>query len=260
MPPVACAPGHVLDSTPHGAPAQSIPLSREQGISNRIEALLARGCEAKIDGLIDQMREAAFLSVETQKELENWNTEFFNMDPSDREARSLALGLLLFRVIRPSLLQGASLEQRDQLLIWEGTCQEILQQTLPEGESVITFLEECEVGIREERLMRDLCHRADAAAQAQMEALCAITQRMNNQLEQAYGSCKQHLNALQNKRKEMHQQIDSKVKQLQVKIEHLNIQMAMHATKIATLSANGLSNSGLESDLVATKMDLKKIL
>lgn len=180
----------------------AVPLSdkEEKLLFDKIQNLRLQGAEDALFGLVNDMGSASFLSQETLTSVYDWYRQFLEIDPEDREARSLAFAILVIRVIHPAVAAGGSLDEQSQMLDWEDVCRSLLQQTLSPEENLDDFLDSTETDLRRESLLRDLCKRADAVAEAQLDFLQKITQTSNEEIEHGCADIKQRLAALHGNR------------------------------------------------------------
>jgi hypothetical protein len=253
--------GTVLGEAPTAtAPARPLSVRREGGVRNRMEALIARGREQKIQALLTQMRSAR-LPVETQAQIATWDLQFALIDPVQGEDRALALATLLFRVIRPALVRNVTPEEQTQLLQWEDTCREIVQLMLPEGMLADRFLVECEVGLREERLYRERCDRALAASLAVQDALRSTAEVVDSSIEQAWAAIRRRMISLQDSRRELHRTLNAEVAALVQEVDQLRAQFISGAAGVAALGREDARHyQQLESNLTDCRRILEELL
>jgi len=191
-------------------------------IHNRLSALLAIGGEAKIRQLIKALKTAGF-PEEIQKEIEKWLSDFEQIDAAKTEDRSLALAILIIKVLRPAFLY-ASREEQNQLLGLQDAAVEILRQIVP-GESVEHFLRDCEEGIREERSLRLRFQRVQEVSRGIIDALSEVSQEVDYQIEQALERLRSRLTSLQDDRETTEETLETRIEQLQELVDQVREQL-----------------------------------
>ena len=210
--------GEVLSDPPVPSTRQPVSAEEEIAIRSRIQALIQRGCAARIQAFQEELRRTP-LSIEARAETDRWSTEFAKIAPDNQERRALSLGVLIIRVIRPSRLQ-------------EGTCRDILQQLLPAGESVDRLLQDCEHGLELEKQIRERSIRTDRIAQTQ---LARSVQVVKTQMAQELTAVQQGLMTERAEHREMSREMNARADTLRAEVEQRAILLTAQATAAVEL-------------------------
>lgn len=184
--------------TPLGRAVSKLPVVRslseqqESNIQEQINALKSRGLNMRLQALIKRMKSAP-LTPESHQAIEDWTTLFGDLERDDVEGRTLALGSLIFRVIRPSRERGLNKQEADT---WESSCKAILRQMLPERETIDLFLQQCEHDLQEEQSFQNRLEMFMLAAQAARERVNSAIHEIEGEREQSLSSISLPLEAL----------------------------------------------------------------
>lgn len=229
-------PGRVLADTPMIHLARPLDARSEQVVRRNLQNLIEDGYQKKIQQLIDQMR--ALFPLGNRREFETWLADFVQLNFNQMEDRALSLALLIIQVIRPALVNGATLEQQEQLFRWENAIHEILQQMLP-GVLIEDIIKKCEDGLVDKRVFEALCARADVADEAQRTALSHISEAMAIQMQENCSLIKRRLISLQSSRREIQQTVAAEMEELVRKVEQISEQFLQHESEIEELGREG---------------------
>jgi hypothetical protein len=215
---------------PPSANAQEAPrlsAEREGRIRNRLAEVIATGRELKIQALFVRIQ-AANVSQETKKQLEDWMKEFSAFALQDEKQRSTSLAVLVLKVIRSS----------KELCALEKDVCEILQQM---GKPVDTFLQEIEIGLLREELFEEGCRRLEAIAQTVARAEELARQQIDAQLEQACNRIKERLRLFQLMRRQVYTGLQAYITALVQEVEQLRRELLQQVDEMERIGRQDAS-------------------
>ena len=190
------------------------------------------------------------ISPEIKLAFDNWVEDFGKIDPKKTEERSLAISILILKVISPGILVSSP-EKQKLLLESEDLCFEILKNLLPEGESVEAFIDDCEIGLSDEKLFKEKCKKATLLVNFEKIVLKLFEQMIDSKIDEACALLKKDLLKLLDAREKMTQDIALKIEAAKKRIAQLEEQIKVREERAFEIGVQDAENYSMLKDSFA---------
>ena len=235
LPIASLGPGVVLgDRSRFHEEERPLERSQEAPIRERIARLMSRGVTLKISDLVGRLLHFPFVEP-THRAIEGWVHEFQEIDSEQKERRSVAIAILIHRILRQALLRDDRSQQRE-VIAFEQHSKEVLRMLLPLEENVDSFLDDCEVLLHEERICKDEARHIDQILAVEEEAIEGATQRVDQALQESCSRIKGRMKEIARRKEEQEGDLERAMLEAQAEIEQVRTHTIQQAEAIRRLS------------------------
>lgn len=182
--------------------------------------------------IVNEMKSSGLFSAEGLEKIEQFLRQFAQLDPdheTNRERVSLLLCFLLCDVINEALLDEQSQEEERKLQDFEASFLELLNATVPPGETVAEFVKSfIELSLEEEKVsdeeqcLREEIKRIDECFKEKMKELYQSANQEQREIKKLFDELKQRIQAINTSRQSMTEELIRKFDPLTLKIEKIS--------------------------------------